>query len=89
MEKFLETATAQAPGIVVLYLLVQTFLRRDKERDSFIQQLHAEHLAARGESREAIKDNTNSNKEVVKAVDRLSFIVKKCSGPAPIQPQNE
>ena len=71
MEELLKTAASQVPGLVVLCYLVQTFLKRDKERDSFISQLHGEHLAARGESRAAIQENTQSNQEVTAAVHRL------------------
>lgn len=76
MEELLKTAVSQAPGLVVLYFLVLMFLRRDKERDQFIQGLHNEHLAARGESREAIKENTESNRDVSKAIAELSSSVR-------------
>lgn len=71
MDELLKTALGQAPGLVVLALVVRSFLTRDKERDAFIAQLHAEHLAARGESREAIKENTDSNRAVVSAIVSL------------------
>lgn len=76
MEKFIETAVTQAPGLVVLVFLVKTFLGRDKERDAFIQQLHQEHLAARGESRDAIKENTLSNRAVTEAMLTLNTTVQ-------------
>lgn len=77
MEKLLETAGTQAPYIVVLFLMVQMFLRRDKERDGFIAQLHQEHLLARAESRAAINDNTASNRELSSAMTILNEAVRE------------
>jgi hypothetical protein len=76
MEEIVKTALGQCPSLCVLYLLVTMFLRRDKERDTFIGQLHGEHLAARGESREAIKENTESNRAVTHAIESLSMAVR-------------
>lgn len=76
MEAFIRTALEQAPSLTVLCLLVNLFLKRDRERDNFIRQLHDEHLAARGESREAIRENTESNRTVAKAVNRLTEVAK-------------
>ena len=81
-EKLLEQVVSQAPGLVIMYLLVSSFLKAQKERDELfskaqaerddvIKNLHTEHLAARGESREAIRENTESNKEVVSALITL------------------
>ena len=78
MEEFLKTAITQAPGLVVLVFLVKTFLTRDKERDTFIMQLHQEHLAARGESRDAIKENTESNRAITSAMVSLHQSMQKC-----------
>lgn len=72
MEELLKNAATQVPGLVVLCYLVSTFLRAQKERDGFIHMMHQEHLAARGESREAIKENTESNREVTQAVHTLA-----------------
>lgn len=71
MEELLKTAIGQAPSLVVLCFLVTLFLKRDRERDAFIQQLHMEHLAARGESRAAIAENTVSNRELANVVVKL------------------
>lgn len=71
MDDLLKTAVTQAPGLAVLCYLVVTFLKRDRDRDQFIRELHNEHLAARGESRDAINENTQSNREVTAAVHSL------------------
>lgn len=76
MDELIKTALAQSPGLVVLFLLVQMFLRRDRERDTFIAALHSEHMAARGESRQAIKENTESNLAVAKSMINLSDAVR-------------
>ena len=76
MDKLLDTAATQAPGIVILFLMVNLFLRRDKERDSFIQSLHQEHLLARAESREAIRENTASNRDLSAAMGVLNEAVR-------------
>ena len=87
MEEVIKEIAKSAPSLAVLVLLVRFFfqhvkerdqavLQRDKERDVFIKNLHEEHLAARGESREAIRDNTVSNREIVNAVHTLTDIVK-------------
>jgi len=68
MDEILKSAATQIPGLVVLCFLVQTFLRAQKERDALIQIMHVEHLSARSESRDAIRENTASNREVTKAI---------------------
>lgn len=77
MDELLKTALSQTPSLVVLYFLVTLFLKRDRERDLFIHQLHAEHLAARGESRDAIRENTESNKAVTQAIGSLADAVTR------------
>lgn len=66
----------QAPSLVVLFMLVDRFLKRDKERDMLLQQMHGEHILARGESRQAIRENTASNQEVTKALMIVSESVR-------------
>jgi len=73
MEEILKTAASQVPGLVVLAMLVAAFLKRDKERedttskaneqrDAFIKLMHNEHLVARAESREAMRDNAEATR---------------------------
>lgn len=76
MDEIIKGAITQAPGLVVLCYLVGLFLKAQKERDAFIQIMHSEHLAARGESREAIQENTESNREVSEAVHSLHTAIR-------------
>lgn len=69
--KFLSTALQQAPNLVVLCFLVYVFLKHLKDRDLFIRGLQEEHLAARAESKECIRDNTKSNRELIDALNHL------------------
>ena len=71
MEKLLEIAATQVPGLVVLTVLVTIFLRREKERDAFIQQLHAEHIDARRQSVDAIKENTRATLQLSEAIREM------------------
>lgn len=83
MDKILENAVGQAPGLVVLIILVFAFLKRDKERDAvsiardqFIRQMHEEHLLARKESRDAIHDNAEATRENTNALGLLRSTVE-------------
>lgn len=83
MEKILENAVGQAPGLVVLIVLVFAFLKRDRERDvmaverdQFIRQMHEEHLLARKESRDAIADNADATRENTTALGMLRSTVE-------------
>lgn len=82
MEKLLDQLSQNSPNLVVMVILVFAFFKRDKERDlvfiqrererdAFLQQLHQEHLAARGESRAAINKNSDCTDELTKAVITL------------------
>lgn len=81
MEDLIKSAVNTVPGLVVLCWVVKEFLKSQKERDNFIKNLHNEHLAARGESRDAIKENTESNREVTKAISDLHSAMTKQTNP--------
>lgn len=69
--KILTVAMQEAPTLVVLCFLVYVFLKHLKDRDTFIRGLQDEHLAAREESKECIRDNTKSNRELIDALAHL------------------
>lgn len=76
MDEVLKTITGemarQAPSLTVLCFIVYFFLRAQKEQYALLRDLHEEHLVARGESREAIRENTHSNREVTRAMHELA-----------------
>lgn len=58
MEKLLESAAVQAPGLVVLVILVIVFLKHMRERDVSIESMNRENLEARAHSRSVIEHNS-------------------------------
>ncbi len=71
MDEILKSWAAKVPELGALCFIVMAFLKSQNGRDEFLRSLHNEHLAARGESREAIKENTDSNREVSHAIHAL------------------
>lgn len=81
MEKILENAIVQAPGLVVLVVLVWVFLKHISERDksylNAMKDLHHEHIAAREQSQAVVKENTEVLQHNTIAVNNLSSIVSR------------
>lgn len=76
MEKLLETVATQTPGLVVLVILVRWFLAHMQGRDDFLKELHHEHMLARETSREALYENTKSNRDVILAMQEVRDMLR-------------
>lgn len=80
MEKLLEQMALQSPGIVACILIVIFFLRHMKEisreTGKLFKDMHAEHIDARAQSRDVLKDNTQAAKENTIAINRLAISVE-------------
>ena len=66
MEQILQKLLAEAPNMGVLLIVIYLFLKAQEKRDSFIKQLHDEHIEARKESKDAIKENTVATIELTR-----------------------
>ncbi len=70
MTDLLKEGISQAPSLVVLVAVVFMFLRSMEKRDTAIKQFHDEHIAARTEGRDAIRDCSASNRELINCINR-------------------
>lgn len=91
MEKLIETLVAQSPVSGVLILFVWMGINYLKHRDAesrehdaeflrAVQGMHAEHLDARKETREAIRDNSAAIRENSQVTAKLSEHVNHLAG---------
>lgn len=78
MEKLIETATTQVPGLVVLVVLVRWFLGHMKGRDDFLKDLHAEHMLAREQTREALKDTSEAVRHTSVVLQEVRDVIRNC-----------
>ena len=86
----LREAIKQAPALVVLVIIVLLFLKyltkrddvhkeRHKEFVSFLTVIQTEHLDARRESRDAIKENTLATHELSRTITDLRIQLRNGS----------
>lgn len=69
----MESAVTQLPSTVLVIIVVVLFLRFMERQVGFIRVLHDEHIAAREQSRLAIKDFTDVVRELSVTIDRLEL----------------
>lgn len=72
MDDLAKEAVKQVPSLAVLCFIVWAFLKSMSRRDSAIERLHAEHIAARADCREALRDNTLALREFSTSVAKLA-----------------
>lgn len=72
MEKLIETAVNQVPGLVVLTVVVQMFLKFLRGCMDMLKIMHKDHLEAREISRQAIESNIKATADNTEAMMRLS-----------------
>jgi hypothetical protein len=72
METMLQKILADAPQMGVLLVVVWMFLRAMEKRDSFIKQLHDEHIEARRAQQTAIADNTAATIDLTRSFKSLN-----------------
>jgi hypothetical protein len=80
METILTETAKQVPNLAILGFIVWIFLshlaKRDKDFNDNVKFIHDEHIANRNAAQVIIKENTDSNRAVIKAVSELS---NKCA----------
>ena len=77
MEELLAKLATQAPSLGVLVFIVWFFLKHMTARDELIRDINRESLAARAESREAIRDNTEVMQNNTEALNELRITVER------------
>ena len=72
MEAILIETAKQVPNLAILGFIVWIFLshlaKRDKDFNDNVKFIHDEHIANRNAAQVIIKENTDSNRAVVKAM---------------------
>ena len=58
MEKILENAASQSPGLVIMVIIVMVFVKYLKSRDELIRDINNEAADARREQQRVIQENT-------------------------------
>jgi len=78
MDELLKTAVAQAPGLCVLALVVYWFLGHMKGRDELLKELHHEHMLARNDSRDALRETARAVKDNTEALLEMKNVIRTC-----------
>ena len=65
-------------GLAHLKAMTAAFLSHMKGRDEFIKELHDQHMTARAESRDALRENANATRENSVALQELRDVIKSC-----------
>lgn len=68
MDNIIIEVAKQVPNLGALVILVWFFLSHTAKRDEVLRDLHKEHLDERYQSRLVIKENTDSNKELIRVI---------------------
>ena len=79
MDDLLKTAVSQAPGLVVLVIIVTVFLKYMSKRDELIKGLTDEHLAERKIQRDVIERNTIAAGVNTQALNNVAHILIETS----------
>ena len=78
METSILSETAkQVPQLAVLCFVVWMFLQRLTGLAEVIRDLHKEHLDAREQSREAIRDNTRASEHAARAAEENTAVLTR------------
>ncbi len=77
MEELLKGAISQAPGLVVLVILVIKFLSAMGKRDELIKGLTDEHLTERRLQRDILERNTVAAIRNTQALDNMAHVIEK------------
>lgn len=71
MEQILEKIGVQLPVATIVVFVVWMFLKHLKEEREVMKQFHQDHLQSREESRLAIKDCADSNRELIRCIQKF------------------
>ncbi len=77
MDELLKGAISQAPGLVVLVILVVKFLSAMAKRDDLIKGLTDEHLTERRLQRDILERNTVAAIRNTSALDNMARVIEK------------
>jgi len=74
----------QVPSLGVLVFIVWVFLKHNEKRDDAIKEMHKEHMEARNETRQCIRENSACNhdqkiimQQMANNLDGLTQFLKK------------
>jgi hypothetical protein len=76
MEEIIKNAPAPVTCLIVIYLMVKAMLKFLSGQNEFLKTLHVEHLEARRESRNALKENADATRENTQALQSLKDVVR-------------
>lgn len=71
MENFVAKIAEQVPNLGILGVIVYLFLVHISRRDDVIRDLHKEHIDERQKTRDVVQENTDSNRELIKAITEI------------------
>lgn len=81
MDALLLKTAEQVPALTVMALIVWFFLRfctrTSLDRDVLIREMHSEHIRAREESREVLRESAINIRENTKALLSLTLAVER------------
>lgn len=75
MENFLSEVAKQVPSLAVLCFVVWIFIKHLDKRSETLMEMHKEHLYAREQAKEAIKENTAVLRENSLFINELRAVV--------------
>jgi hypothetical protein len=71
MENLVVKIAEQVPNLGILGLIVYFFLSHLARRDEVLRDLHKEHIDERQKTRDVVKENTDSNKELIRVINKI------------------
>ncbi len=71
MENLIVKIAEQVPNLGILGLIVYFFLSHLAKRDEVLRDFHREHIDERQKTREVVKENTDSNKELIRVINKI------------------
>ena len=71
MENLFAKIAEQVPNLGILGVIVYLFLVHISRRDDVIRDLHKEHIDERQKTRDVVQENTDSNRELIKAITEI------------------
>lgn len=72
MENLFAKIAEQVPNLGILGVIVYLFLVHISRRDEVIRDLHKEHIDERQKTRDVVQENTDSNRELIKAITQIN-----------------
>lgn len=78
MNEIVSKIAFQIPDLVALCLIVMIFVRHLDKRDDLLRDLHREHLDARSQSREMIRETHSVLERNTEALVNVTTVIERC-----------